>query len=186
VPEGGKLAVIFANLTKDNLLERKRGFEEAMRELAESAPADAPKYEVVAQLVNEGSEERSREVMKQTLAEHPDLKCFVGMNAQHGPLMLETLKAENQLGKVALVAFDEDAATVDGIEAGSIIGSVVQDPYEYGLQSVRLLAEYARGDDTLRPVKGWSSTLGVTPTAVKKESLAEFRQYLAKHLPAAN
>ncbi len=98
--------------------------------------------------------------------------------------MVETLKAENQLGKIAIVAFDEDAATLDGIEAGSIIGSVVQDPYEYGFQSVRLLAEYARGDETLRPVKGWSSTLGVTPTAVKKDSLAEFRQYLAKHLPA--
>lgn len=182
-PDGGKLAVIFANLTKDNLLERKRGFEEAMGELAEDAPADAPKYEVVAQLVSEGSNERCAEVMKQTLTEHPDLKCFVGMNAQHGPVMVETLKAENQLGKIAIVAFDEDAATLDGIEAGNIIGSVMQDPYEYGFQSVRLLAEYARGDDTLRPVKGWSSTLGVTPTAVKKESLAEFREYLAKHLP---
>ncbi len=59
-PDGGKLAVIFANLTKDNLLERKRGFEEAMRELADDAPADAPKYEVVAQLVSEGSNEALR------------------------------------------------------------------------------------------------------------------------------
>jgi ribose transport system substrate-binding protein len=47
-----------------------------------------------------------------------------------------------------IVGFDEDTVTLDGIARGEIVGTVVQDPFNYGYESVRLLAMLAKTGDT--------------------------------------
>jgi ribose transport system substrate-binding protein len=77
----------------------------------------------------------------------PDV-CFVGLYAYNPPAILEALRARSAVGKVKIVAFDEDLVTLKAVAAGEIDGTVVQDPYNYGYKSVEVLAAIARGDDS--------------------------------------
>jgi ribose transport system substrate-binding protein len=182
-PEGGEVAVVFANLTKNNMLERREGFETRLAKIN----LDGGNYQVVEWIVDEGSPDRCQELVSETLEKHPDLKCLVGMNAQHGSTLCDVLKSREKLGKVAIIAFDEDEKTLQGIEDGAIFGTVVQDPYRYGFDSVGVLASYAR-DENLRPHKGSFSTFGISPFSVKQDSVADFRRDLKSQLtkPSVN
>jgi ribose transport system substrate-binding protein len=72
--------------------------------------------------------------------------CFVGLYAYNPPAILEALRARGQVGKVKIVGFDENPETLNAIAAGEIEGTVVQDPYNYGYESVAILATFVRGD----------------------------------------
>lgn len=182
-PDGGKIAVLMANLTKDNLLDRKGGFQEIFAQLEtqakkaqESGAAEAPQWTVVDFLVDDGNDEKCAEIIRQTLKDHPDLACFVGLNARHGPVLMDVLKAEGQLGKVKVVTFDEDPKTLAGIESGDIFATVAQDPYLFGYEAVRMLAKLCRGTDTEQPIGATTYSVSVEP--VRKANLDDYRAKL--------
>jgi ribose transport system substrate-binding protein len=53
--------------------------------------------------------------------------------------------------KPVVIGFDEDEATLDGIRSGACYATVVQNPYEFGYQSIKILAGLAEGkDDVLK------------------------------------
>ncbi|MBX9584698.1 MAG: substrate-binding domain-containing protein [Gemmataceae bacterium] len=85
------------------------------------------------------------EAMLGRLTGVPDV-CFVGLYAYNPPAILSAVKAQGQVGKVKIVGFDENPVTLKAIAAGEIEGTVVQDPFNYGYQSVKILAALARGD----------------------------------------
>ena len=176
LPEGGKVAVLIANLTKQNMIERKHGFEEV---LAASAGTD---YEVVDFLVDEGAAETCMQRIDDAFEKYPDLDCLVGMNAQHGPCILKALKAADKLGAIKVVAFDEVEETLDGVEAGLIYATVTQDPYQYGYQSVCMLADLARADETQRPLPGSRSSLSINTRVVRQGDVEKFREDLQLRL----
>ena len=185
IPEGGKVAVLLANLTKSNMQERKSGFEESVAQSAGATESDGvPEYEVVDYLIDDGDDEVTAKLIHETLSEHPDLACLVGMNAQHGPVMLKVLEAEGKLGQIKIVAFDEEKETLDGIEAGHIYATVAQDPYKYGYEAVRILSNLCKGDEKELPIVG-SGSLFVNAEGIRKDKLAEFRKRLLARLEAA-
>src|SRR5262249_32010068 len=55
-------------------------------------------------------------------------------------------KTKGALGTVKIVGFDEDPKTLDGIKKGHVVGTIVQQPYEFGYQSIKLLAKIARDE----------------------------------------
>ena len=57
----------------------------------------------------------------------------------------QALKQAGKLGKIKLIGFDENDVTLQGIKDGFIIGTIVQDPYQYGYQSVKILKELLQG-----------------------------------------
>src|SRR5262245_9742500 len=65
--------------------------------------------------------------------------CMVGLWAYNPPAILSALKdSKDRLGKVKVVGFDENEDTLKGIADGHIYATVVQDPFGFGYQSVRL------------------------------------------------
>lgn len=184
IPDGGKLAVLLANLTKSNTLERKQGFEESLltADPAASPPSSgaAPKYEVVEYLVDEGDTARCEKQLRDLLAAHGDLACIVGMNAYHGPLLVKILKDTGRLEDVKLVTFDTVDETLAGIEAGDIYATVAQDPYEYGYESIRLLTSYCRRRDRqMLPPPGVKSTMTISTNPVRQDNVATLRTALS-------
>ena len=76
-----------------------------------------------------------------------------------------------KVGQVKIVCFDEDDATLAGIKEGSIYATVVQQPYEFGYQSVQLMAKVVGGDRSAIP----SDKQKVIPTLqVKRDTVEEF------------
>lgn len=175
LPNGGKVAVLLANMTKENMRGRKQGFEEQIAQARSgSAENAAAKIEVVGYLEDNGNMERCAQNIKDTISKHPDLTCFVGLNARHGPTLLKVLGELNKLDQVKLITFDDAAETLDGIEKGHIFATMVQDPYKYGYESVTSLASLCRGDETSIPIVGRGATY-VNAEPIRKENLQQYK-----------
>lgn len=189
LPSGGEVAVLMTHLTKSNLIDRKIGFEERLQSGGAEKEGETPsgKYTIVDYLVDDGSKAKCFHMTRKVMDSHPDLKCIVGMNAQHGPILLNVLKEAGKLGQITLVTFDEEEATLQGIEDGHIYATVAQDPYMFGYEAIRMLTRLYGGDEMAMPIVGQSS-VHVSATPVKKENLQEFRKLLKERLggkPAA-
>jgi ribose transport system substrate-binding protein len=82
---------------------------------------------------------------------YPDLQGVVGLFAYNAPLCLEALKQTRKLGTIKIFSFDEADETLQGIKDGNVAGTIVQNPYEYGFQSMKLLKEILSGDPSAIP-----------------------------------
>src|SRR5262245_38012884 len=187
LPKGGKIAVLVANDTKENNIDRKAGFEERLAALTEK-PAGGnnskPKFEVVDYLIDNGNDEVAEKNIRKELEKHPDLAGFVGMNANHGAVLVKLLTELGKPDQLKLVTFDVTDGTLAGVEAGHIYATLAQDPYEFGYDAVETLATLARGDETRVPVVGRGSFY-IAAEPIKKENVSEFRQRMSKRVAAA-
>jgi ribose transport system substrate-binding protein len=184
VPQGGKVAVLIANLTKENLIDRKGGFlervEQAGNEPEKSGSdkkAATPKYNVVGFFEDNGDDEKCAKNIKDVIAKNPDLVCFVGLNSRHGPILLHTLKDAGKLGKIKLITFDTPEETLDGIEAGNIYATIAQDPYNFGFESVKILCGLSHGEAVEIPIVG-KGAVYVGAEALRKDDVPKFRERL--------
>ena len=62
------------------------------------------------------------------------------------PRIYEALKEAGKLGQITVIGFDEDPITLGGVREGTIAGTVVQQPFEWGYQGMKLMAKYLEGD----------------------------------------
>ena len=81
LPEGGKIALLVVNRTKDNIQDRMSGFSETLAAVVDNSP----KIEIVDVLEDQGQADQCAENIRKALADHPDLVGFVAMNGFHGP-----------------------------------------------------------------------------------------------------
>ena len=164
-PDGGKVALFVGNLAQDNARLRRQGVIDALLGRSEdSSRYDAPDatlqgegFEIVATLMDNTDQPQAKANAEDALNAHPDLACMVGLFEYNAPMCLEALRQAGRLGEVAVVAFDENRATLEGIRDGHVRGTIVQDPYRYGYDSVRLLAALVRGDRSVLPESGFYS-----------------------------
>ena len=184
LPEGGKVAVLLANLTKDNMKDRQAGFEEEMTLNNADGPGETPKYEIVGYLVDEGDSERCAENIRETMRQHPDLACFVGMAARNGPILLQQLTEQDKLGQIKLITFDDAPETLDGVQAGHIFATVAQDPYKYGYEAVSTLATLCRRPESSLPVVG-KGFYFVSVEPIRQDNVEDFRNRVKAREQAA-
>ena len=85
------------------------------------------------------------------MARYSDLDAMIGLFVYNPPQILEAVREAGKLEQITVVGFDEDDDTLDAIRDGTIAGTIVQDPYRYGYESVRVLAALARGDRSVLP-----------------------------------
>jgi len=157
VPDGGKIAIFVGKLDVQNARERRQGVIDYLKdpagkqeEMGEMTPPDAAdlklgKYTLVATKTDDTKEELCLTQARQLISQHPDIACLVGLWAYNPPNLLRAVKGLEK--KPIVVGFDEDYATLDGIKAGDCYGTVVQNPFEFGRQSILILAGLARGDE---------------------------------------
>src|SRR5439155_26550691 len=72
--------------------------------------------------------------------------CFVGLWAYNPPACLTALELAGKLGKVKIVGFDENPDTLKGVDQGHVFATVVQDPFGFGYESVKVMASLAKGE----------------------------------------
>ena len=79
--------------------------------------------------------------------------------------------------KIKIIAFDEEDPTLQGIIDGHIYGTVVQNPYQYGYESIRILAALKRGDRSALPA---GRVLDVPARQIRQDNDEEFWRELKK------
>ena len=172
VPRGGKIAIFVGKLDVENARERRQGVLDYLADaktdkeaMGEMTPADATdlkvgNYTLVKTVTDNVSRDTCQERAQELLLTHPDLACMVGLWAYNPPALL--LAAKKTGSKAVIIGFDEDDATLDGIRSGACYATVVQNPYEFGYVSIKILAGLSQGKDdvlkTLTDSKGTALT----------------------------
>ncbi|WP_339745137.1 substrate-binding domain-containing protein [uncultured Rubinisphaera sp.] len=155
IPDGGEIMLYVGNLDQINARLRRQGVIDAVlgRE-PDSSRYDNPgevvkndKYTILDTRTDGADFAKAKADASDTISKHPNLACMVGLFAYNPPLCLQAVKDAGKLDQIKIVGFDEEGGTLQGIIDGEIFGTVVQNPYMYGYDSIRILAGLARGED---------------------------------------
>ncbi len=162
LPTGGKVMVFVGKMDAENAQARFKGIKDAL---------EGSNIEVLDVRTDDTDTVRAKANAADTLVKYPDIAALVGLWNYNGPAILNAVKDAGKVGQVKIVCFDEDDATLAGVKEGSIFATVVQQPYEFGYQSVRLMAKVLGGDRSVIP----ADKLKTIPTlTIKRDNVEEF------------
>ena len=153
LPQGGKCIGFVGLPGADNARERIEGVREVIK---------GSKVQLTDVRGDEIDQGRAKRNVEDALAANPDVACLVGFYSYNTPRIYEVLKESGKLGQVKVIAFDEDPITLGGVREGTIEGTVVQQPYEWGYQGMKLMAKYLEGDKSVIP----ENKLIIVPTKI--------------------
>lgn len=162
LPEGGRIMLFVGSLDAQNAQDRKRGIEQAL------AGSDIT---IVDTRTDETDRSKAIANVQDTLVTHPDVGCLVGLWSYNGPAILNAVRDSGKLGQVKIVCFDEEEETLQGVRDGHIFGTIVQQPFEFGYESVKLLYEMAQGDFSRVPPE---KTIYIDTVKVTQENVDAF------------
>lgn len=153
LPEGGTAMLFVGTMDAANARERSQGIMEVI---------EGSGIEVIDIRTDGGDQTKAKANAEDTLSKYPDIDLLVGLWAYNTPQIYNAVKAAGKEGQVQIVGFDEDQQTLKGIQAGDILGTVVQQPYEFGYQSIIKMAKYLDGDTSVVP----ENKLDIVPTQI--------------------
>ena len=128
-------------------------------------------YIILDTLTDQFNRAKAKANAEDTLAKHADIDAMVGLFAYNPPLILEALKLADKVGKVKVIAFDEDDATLQGIKDGTVHGTVVQNPYMYGYKSIEILAALKAGKKDVIPANKF---INIPAQQIRKNNVDAF------------
>ena len=179
LPEGGAIMLFIGRLEQDNSKHRRQGVIDELlgRPKPESLdkieydplgdPIKGEKYEILDTLTDQGKPEAAKQKAEDSINAFPQMKAMVGLFEYNPPACYQALKQAGKLGQIKLIGFDENDVTLQGIKDGTVTGTVVQNPYEYGYQSVKVLKDILEKKDT----KGF---IDIPPRKITKQNVDEY------------
>ncbi|WP_088342568.1 MULTISPECIES: sugar-binding protein [Rhodomicrobium] len=170
LPNGGKCVGFVGLPGADNARERIEGIKAALA---------GSKVELVDVRGDDIDQTRAKRNVEDTLAKSPNIDCMVGIYSYNTPRIYEVLKEAGQLGKIKIIGFDEDPITLGGVKEGTISGTVVQNPYEWGYKGMKLMAAYLEGDKSGIPANG---LIIVPGQVIEKSNVDKFESELKSRI----
>ena len=162
VVPSGKIMLFVGRLDAKNAQERIQGIKEVLM---------GTKIEIVDVRTDDVDNVRAKANVSDTIVKYPDIKALVGLWSYNGPAILSAVKDAKKTGQIKIVAFDEADETLAGIQEGAIHGTVVQQPYEFGYQAIKIMAQVLKGDRSVIPE---SKQIIIPTQVIKKEDVEAF------------
>ena len=162
LPQGGKIMVFVGTLDAANAQQRYQGLKEALQ---------GSNIQILDVRTDGADRVRAKSNAADTLVNQPDIAGMVGLWSYNGPAIVGAIRDAGKTGKVKIVAFDEEDETLNGIKDETIYATVVQQPFEFGYQSMKLIAKILDGDRSGIPA---SKQIFVPTLAIKKADVDEF------------
>lgn len=106
---------------------------------------DSGSMTLAAAVVADFNRAKGKAEMEKVLKVHPDLVAVFAHNDEMALGALEAIEAAGL--KMAVIGFDGTAEALDAVEAGTLAGTVVQQPEEMGSQAVEEAALALKGSD---------------------------------------
>jgi ribose transport system substrate-binding protein len=168
LPQGGNIMVFVGTMDALNAQERYRGLKEVL---------EGSNVKILDVRTDNTEFVRAKANAADTLVSYPDIAALVGLWSYNGPMILSAVKDAGKVGKVQIIAFDEEDETLNGIKEGAIYATVVQQPYKFGYESIQLMAKVIGGDRSGIPE---TKQIFVPTLIIKKDKVDEFRADLNK------
>jgi ribose transport system substrate-binding protein len=166
LPQGGKIMVFVGKREVQNAKDRFEGLKESLQ---------GSKVVVIDLMTDDADAVNARNNAYRALKENPDIAGMVGLWSYNGPAILQALRPEGKLGKILIVCFDDERDTLTAIKDGSIFGTVAQQPFEYGYQTVKTAAQILKGDRSVIPA---NKTIFIPTAVIQKNNVDEYSKKL--------
>jgi ribose transport system substrate-binding protein len=162
LPQGGKIMVFVGKREVQNAKDRFEGLKESLQ---------GSKVVVIDLMTDDADVVNARNNAYETLKKNPDIAGMVGLWSYNGPAIVQALRPEGKLGKIQIVCFDDERDTLAAIKDGSIFGSVAQQPFEYGYQTIKTAAQILKGDRSVIPA---NKTIYIPTMVIQKNNVDDY------------
>lgn len=136
VREGGY--VQFAGFTdNDNARSRMNGVKEAL----------GSAYTEKDRMPDGMDHQKARDNVRNAIQNHKDLVALIGIWAYNAPAIADVVTETGTRNKYVVATFDAQAAAIAAMEEGKIDVMVVQNPFDMGVQTCRLMKAMLTGDE---------------------------------------
>jgi ribose transport system substrate-binding protein len=166
LPQGGKIMIFVGKLDARNAAERLQGIKEEL---------NGSNINIIDVRTDDTARDRAKANVADTLVKYPEVAALVGLWSYNGPAILNAVRDAGKIGQVKIIAFDEEDETLAGIKDGAIYGTVVQQPFEFGYQAIKLMAAALKGDRSGIPA---GKQLFVPTKVIKKDTVEEFTKQI--------
>jgi ribose transport system substrate-binding protein len=169
LPGGGTVMMFVGTMDADNARERVQGIKDV---LAGSAIR-------ILDIRTDGVDFAKAKSNVQDALAKGGVDCLVGLYSYNTPQIYSAVKEAGKAGAVKIVGFDEDPQTLRGVADGTIQSTIVQQPFEFGYQSMTDMIKFINGDQSFIP----ENKLIIIPTRViEKSNVAEFQGFMKQLL----
>jgi ribose transport system substrate-binding protein len=169
LPNGGKVMMFVGTMDADNARERVKGIKDTLA---------GSKIDIVDIRTDGVDFAKAKSNVQDALAKG-GVDCLVGLYSYNTPQIYSAVKEAGKAGQIKIVGFDEDPQTLRGVADGTIQSTIVQQPYEFGYQSMIDMIKYINGDRSFIP----ANKLIIIPTRViEKSNVAEFQDSMKQLL----
>ena len=166
LPQGGKIMVFVGKREVQNAKDRFEGLKEALQ---------GSNVVVIDLMTDDADAGNARNNAYEALKKNPDIAGMVGLWSYNGPAIVQALRPEGKLGKIQIVCFDDDRETLTAIKDGSIFGTVAQQPFEYGYQTVKAAEQILKGDRSVVP---GNKTIFIPTVVIQKNNVDDYSKKL--------
>lgn len=164
LPNGGKIMLFVGKSDARNAAERTQGIKEALQ---------GSNVQIIDTRTDDTDRARAKSNVADTLVKYPDIAALVGLWSYNGPAILNAVKESNKVGQVKIICFDEEDETLAGVKDGGIYATVVQQPYEFGYQSVKIMTQILGGDKSSIPA---NKQINVPTLIIKKDNVEDYQK----------
>ncbi len=163
LPDGGALAIFVGDTKPLNARQRRQGVLDELAGVKDASGQQYGNYRLIDTFTDspDGPSECKRkavDLLATAEARREKRLALVGLWAYNPPMLrsavLDKAKDRLQRGEIKIIGFDEDSVTLQGVADGSIYATVVQQPFLFGYESVKMMAALARGDSSKIPADG--------------------------------
>jgi ribose transport system substrate-binding protein len=131
LPQGGEVAILTGSLTAPNALQRIAGFKAGLA---------GSNIKVATTENDNGTAATASSNASGVIASNSSLKGIYGVYSYDGPAASVAVKAKGDLGKIKVIADDNEPGTIAGLKNGSVYASIIQQPYMQGYLGAYLTA----------------------------------------------
>lgn len=169
LPKGGKVVMFVGTMDADNARERVKGIKDTLA---------GGNIEIVDIRTDGVDFAKAKSNVQDALAKG-GVDCLVGLYSYNTPQIYSAVKEAGKAGQVKVVGFDEDPQTLRGVADGTVQSTIVQQPYEFGYQSMVDMIKYRNGDRSFIP----ANKLIIIPTRIiEKSNVAAFQEQMKQLL----
>ena len=151
----------------------------------DSGTVTAGKFTIVTTMTDNADTVAAKANAENALRLHPDLAGMVGLYGYNPPACLEAVRdaatAGGKAPTVRIFGFDGLEATLAGIKSGEIAGTIVQQPFEYGYQSMKSLKALADG----KPLEAPGGIIDIPVKVITKDNIGPHETALAALMASA-
>jgi ribose transport system substrate-binding protein len=159
IPEGGEVMIFVGRLEQLNARQRRQGvidelLNRPMQKLdqvkfdpvdASDLKAEGSNYIVLDTRTDNFDKAKAKSNAEDSMTKYKNLKCMVGLFAYNPPACIDAIREANKQNEIKVCGFDEQDALLQAILDGNAHGTISQQPWEYGYESIKMLKSIHEG-----------------------------------------